>query len=173
MTTPNFNDDLRKQLFVFEDKDDRYDKKVADQLIRALGFSILTVKNDLGSQFGLAQVNQKYMPAGIAVAAAKFKKPVTLEGLIVNKVTASEHWKMYDELQQNWATCKYFAMVFDKHDDGVSDLIMHSTGLLLNKDAWTFSFIGPKDVTYYIQSFKAFLTAFSKSFNENHNGDSG
>lgn len=165
--TQNFEDAFRKQLFNFENKDDRYDQKIASKLLQSLGYGSLAVKADLGEDFTLAQINQRYMPPGIAFETAKLKKPVELHPLFSGKATSTEYWKTYLELQQNWSNTNHFILVFDRHDDKVSDLVLHSAGSLINPLTWLYSFVGPDKLNYYIQSFKDFLVTFSLTFNEN------
>lgn len=171
MESDDFLGNLRKQLFVFQDKDDRYDQKILLTIARTLGIDVLSVRADLGKDLNLSKFNPRYMPDGIAVEAIKLKNPITVKSF-VGDITKTEYWKAYVDLKQNWSTYVHFVLVFDKHGDEVGDLVLHSSSVFVDKNSWVFQFSVDTDV-FYVQPLKSFLRVLGSRYNENYNEKSG
>lgn len=157
-----FHDNLRKFQLEFRDKQESYDEKVAKAILTSLQVPHYLVRSNGG--ISLRNVNETFLESrNIAVESKKLSKPLDLNQFFSNKLEKSEYLRAYNDLRQNWPTVENFVLIFDKHADGIGDLAVFNSQVLVN-DAHPVFKLMDNNVYRYIQTAKAFYERFGSLY---------
>jgi hypothetical protein len=141
-----------------------FEQKITRALLAAGGAASTVATNEhrkLRDEFGLNWFNTNHPNCPLAIESRKLREPVDLAALVRGDGRKTAHYRMHQELKQNWPD-RPVGLVWDTHGDGISDLILHQDSHLLYPEAFMVRFYTDEEQTYFIQPFKAFLLRLSQ-----------
>ena len=165
----DFREVFKEATLHFEDKSERYDRTVTRRLMGSAGWpeqAIRSLIKTQGADFGPTWLTQQYLGDKLAISAHKLKAPVTLEMFIGWGKKKSQLRTLWEAHGEDWPESVMRALVFDRHGDGVGDLVLHDAV----NPVWTHSTpsfllrFEHKSATLWVQRFEDFAKVFGNQF---------
>lgn len=160
----DFIGDLRDHLQADYDKTERYDEKLTKLFLNAYNISPTYYKKQTGA-LTLKTLNEGLF-VNFACEAYRPKVNVNLNMLLAKKsaIEKADFFKLYTDLKQNYSTVSVFALIFDKHGDAITDLVLHNSATYAEQADWCIR-VCVQDCIYFIQSLNSFMVAFTRENN--------
>jgi hypothetical protein len=148
---PDFDDFAAKQQV-------NYQQTRVKQVLAALidnSFKRMAHLRNAGEALGFGWFNDAFPDCPVTLEARKVREPVQLARSYRASTSKTELWKAYYETRDNWPD-RLVGLIFDRHGDMVSDLVVHNATWLVDDTKPVFEIPAEGD-TFFVQELKWFL----------------
>lgn len=166
----DFGDILRVSFIEYQDKNERYEQRIATDILRALSVQGLAgLKKQMAEEFNLTYVNMSYVRTySSAFECRKMPKALDLKQLLTKDISKTWMGRQLEEVKENWPDRSYRYLIFDYHGDGVGDLVLHNRSpSFYDKDSsgWVMKYGSGFDALY-LQEWKLVLANLKEHWKE-------